>query len=173
MVYHLQLHKHWIIAKVEQGAPREDIRLQLYQQHSIKINIRTLGRKLQEWGVSYSTRLQTARANDMTALEARVVHAYRCLRLTDSETAAVLEDDGFIVGPRAVQRIRLRLGLKKRVGQDDWEEMENAIVQAVQGEIEKGDIEGYGYRMLWTHLNNKYDIVGRSVFLVSISNLKL
>lgn len=97
----------------------------------------------------------------MPLLKERIKHAVRILRPTDKLIAIMLEDDGFVVGSRRVQRLRWELGLKKVSTAETQQEMEQRIETVVRAELEAGNCENYGYRMLWTDLSARYSIIGR------------
>ena len=75
-----------------------------------------------------------------------------------------LTKDGFILGHRALQRIRLEMGLYRGLASShDKVEADLQVIQAVRKELGKGAIQGYGKSYLYTHMRQTGLVASRSV----------
>jgi len=133
--------------------------LAFLQEQGVNISMSTLRRTLAQWGVTRITR---------TVPEQRVGLAERIHELmwaqaplTDVKMAEILRLDGYIVGARAVQRIRLAMGDKKRLPRADWQAYNESVASILLEEYEDGRIQDYGAVFLTQFMRQKHRVVGR------------
>ncbi|KAF1946536.1 hypothetical protein EJ02DRAFT_462549 [Clathrospora elynae] len=74
----------------------------------------------------------------------------------------VLHKEGFDIGKYTLVRLRFELGLRRRVrGVQQSQEADRLVRELVAQELEKGVIDGYGQRYLYTHFWQRGIIVAR------------
>jgi hypothetical protein len=73
----------------------------------------------------------------------------------------VLHKEGFSISARALQNIRLQIGLRRRINVENIDEVEVILKEIVQKELDKGSIEGYGRGHLYTRFRSQMHIVSR------------
>ena len=131
----------------------------LYTQYGIDVNQRTIYSRLRAWGIS---------KRDRTAKSDRVLHArikvlfFFQVGLEEKYLLRVLRLEGFHIEPRTLKYIRHHLGLYRRarnllVLQQQIE----TIIEELEKQIKKGQIEGYGKEFLHRHIRNQGFIIAR------------
>lgn len=149
--------KSEIIRQYQQGYSAQSIANLLSCNHQVEVKARTIHRRLQEWSIR---RLQEP-IRDSPELKARIsVLFYQCC-LNDDEMLIALKREGFNVNRRALQRIRLSMGLSRRFSASSYESLHNYLKQIVQKELDGGGIEAYGRRLLYTHFRSQMHLISR------------
>jgi arginine repressor len=154
--------KDEIIGLFHQKHTTEIICALMKQRHSLDLSDGTLSRRLREWGLR---RLPPKTIND-AALRDRIQSLVRD-GLSDKEIVTVLRrEEGFSqISQSKVSKTRRKLGLRLRT--DDPQarmEQEAEIEEVIRREIEQGEIEGYGRRLLHSHLRAKGHVFPRYVY---------
>lgn len=81
---------------------------------------------------------------------------------SDKEILPTLHREGFKIAHVTLKRLRQQLGLRLRTDDPEACSIQNLHIQRVlQQEISDGHIEGYGRRLLHTHLRQKGHIFPR------------
>jgi hypothetical protein len=142
----LEFHKEEIISLFHSGHNADFIANHISQQLEIvNISERTIRRRLQQWGV-----FKRLRTQDSSQLRARItVLFYECLE--DEEMLDALHREGYVLGDRALKRIRKDIGLSRRFSILEREKSNTRLMEIVQQELDKGTIEGYGRGYLHTY----------------------
>jgi hypothetical protein len=154
----------WITAQVTELKRSRAAICEELASRGTALSIRTLSRLLITWGVSYD-RAPPISAAVQEAAEQRIAYAFYALHTTDRESARILQDDGCRIGEYTVRRLRYRLGLKKRItGVVAQQQMDDHVQRIVSAELDKGSIEGYGYRLAFKHLASRFKITGRYIY---------
>jgi hypothetical protein len=136
---------------------QEQVRRRLENYYNVKVSRSTLQRALLQWGIGS----HTSKRNDMEALKERIREIFHELRLSDKETAEILEDDGYTASSRKVAAIRKDLGLLKRTPRHEVEHAEEVARSALVEQLAQGHIENFGRRHLYYYMRSKYNIIGR------------
>ena len=153
-------YKEQIINLYKDGHSAKAISEFLASRYEISVKNCTLHRRLQEWGIR---RLDHA-CKDSPRLRARIAILFFQACLTDKEMTIALKDEGFQVNQRAIQRIRLRMGIHRSFSAHTYAEMDDELRHIVQTELNSGSIDGFGREMLYTHFRSKMHIISRYYF---------
>lgn len=138
------------------GNSISNITKSLLETYNIDIKPRTLERRLKEWDLRRLTYTE-----DGPHLRARVTTLFFQCCLNDDEILHVLQQEGFQIKRRTLQRIRLSMGLHRRLSLDRYEEIDSILKEVVRKELDKGGIEGYGRGLLYTHFRSHMHIISR------------
>lgn len=143
----LESYKQEIVTLFLSGSTADSIADHLLQLYEItNISGRTIRRRLNTWGIS-----KRQKTEDSPQLRARIsVLFYQCC-LADKEMLGVLQQEGYTLGEYGLQRIRLNLGLSRKISILDREKADAKLLEIVQEELDKGTIEGYGRGYLHTY----------------------
>jgi hypothetical protein len=133
-----------------------EITKSLLDTYQIDIKPRTLERRLKEWDLRKRTYTE-----DTPHLRARIATLFFQCCLNDDEMLQVLRQEGFQIKSRTLQRIRLSMGLHRRLSLDRYEEIDGILKEVVRKELDKGGIEGYGRGLLYTHFRSHMHIISR------------
>jgi len=130
----------------------------LHEEHNVQITSRTVQRRLKDWSVR--RRAATIVSDE---LKQRIQYLFFEISLDDKEMLKVLQSEGFQLNKWALIRLRFELNLKRSVRTEaDLRESNERIHQMISDELQKGVIDGYGYRYLYTHLRQKGHIAARN-----------
>lgn len=143
-----------ILSRFREGETIKAITESLWDNYGLKINSRTVQRRLKEWGVTRRTK--TIHHNN---LDNQIMTLFFQCGLSDDEMCLVLQKQGFTIGPPGIRGRRRRLGLHRKLS--DYTIIEARIQEAVQNELNKGNIEGYRRGYLHTYFRSKQHIVSR------------
>lgn len=140
-----------------EGLTFEQIAAYIQETYQIRINIRTLKRRFREWNL---------RRGLPTQVEEVVKNRIRVLffevGLEDTEMLLILQGEGFKITKYTLVRLRFELGLRRRVrGIEQCQEADRLVQRLVAEELEKGVIDGYGRRYLYTHFRQRGHIIAR------------
>src|SRR4051794_24596867 len=130
----LEAHKDTIISLYLQGYSAEDVRQHLFDQ-GVKVGDRTLRTRLNLWNIS-----KKIHTDDTLELRLRIAALFYQCAFKDEDILEVLRQEGFTIQPRALRRIRKKMGLVRRLGKDR-EEADTKLLAVVQAELNKGKIE--------------------------------
>lgn len=145
----LDPYKDEITALFNQQKSNEDICLDLARLYAIEITPRTLRRRLQQWGL-----LRTKRIDDPILCER--IRSLVCDNLSDKEILLTLHREGFQISQDTLRKLRQKLGLRRRTDNPEAQRLqEDQMREILQQEIQDGSIEGYGRGLLHTHLRQK------------------
>ena len=121
------------------GMSVSDIRGHIETSTNTTISPRTFRRRLQDMGVTIRQR-----TNDSLELRTRITYIFSALRLTDHDTVAILESDGYKLSTRALQRIRKELGLYKRTRAENFEALDEYLREIITAELDKNEASSFG-----------------------------
>jgi hypothetical protein len=130
----------------------------LYTQYGIDVNQRTIYSRLRAWGIS---------KRDRTAKSDRVLHArikvlFFQVGLEEKDLLRVLRLEGFDIKPRTLKHVRHYLGLYRRTRNPlVLQQQVETIIEELEKQIKKGQIEGYGKEFLHRHIRNQGFIIAR------------
>jgi hypothetical protein len=130
----------------------------LYTQYGIDVNQRTIYSRLRAWGIS---------KRDRTAKSDRVLHArikvlFFQVGLEEKDLLRVLRLEGFDIKPRTLKHVRHYLGLYRRTRNPlVLQQQVETIIEELEKQIKKGQIEGYGKELLHRHIRNQGFIIAR------------
>jgi hypothetical protein len=130
----------------------------LYTQYGIDVNQRTIYSRLRAWGIS---------KRDRTAKSDRVLHArikvlFFQVGLEEKDLLRVLRLEGFDIKPRTLKHVRHYLGLYRRTRNPlVLQQQVETIIEELEKQIKKGQIEGYGKELLHRHIRNQGFIISR------------
>ena len=130
----------------------------LQTQFGLQI-LRTTSRKiLKDWNLGkYSATI------DSPQLRARILYLSLAHGFSDSKKIHVLKSEGFEIGARSLARIWRELNLYRRLTPDERLQQEEELRTIVQTELDKGEIEGYGRRRLYTYFRTSGVLAPRLV----------
>ena len=117
----------------------ESIAEELLSKYNLKVNRRTIQRRLKEWGFTKRVRIK-----DTDKLEKQILVLFYQCGLSDKDMLIVLQEQGYEISLRTLSNFRRKIGLKRRIDPNNLDEVENAIKIAVQNELNDGTIEGLG-----------------------------
>jgi len=101
--------KHHIINWARINVRTDEIVRRLRDDWGIKTSERTVYRRLDEWGFH-----RRVRTEDIPLLRASIIILFR-LNYTDVEIVIELADYGYIITLTKVKRIRIEIGLRRRI----------------------------------------------------------
>lgn len=85
--------------------------------------------------------------------------------LSDEDILNVLKSEGYQIGQYALVRLRFQMNLRRRQSSGTQTEADNDIRELILQELAKGEIEGYGYRFLYTYFRQRGHLIGRDRIL--------
>ena len=130
----------------------------LHLVKSTDISINTLTRRFKEW----EAEPKRAYTEDTEELRGAILYKFYTATLNEKELLRALQLDGHIIASRALQRIRLKMGLlRQRSRQEDRDQSDRLILEAVKKQLAKGVIQGYGRTFLYTHMRQSGLIAAR------------
>jgi len=141
----------WIRVRISDEA----IIARLEAEFEIRVSTRTLRRRLQEWKIT-----RYIRNGNSPEVRILITTLYR-LGCTDIQIVEDLKSSGIEIGLRTIARIRLEIGLTRRMTTWDRKESDMALFNELEKEIDDGRIEGYGREFLNTYFRRKGHIVAR------------
>lgn len=155
----LDPYKDEIIGLFHQKYTTEIICALMKQRHSLDLSDGTLSRRLREWGLR---RFPAKTFNDAD-LRDRIQSLVRD-GFSDKEIVEILRrEEGYShISQSKVSKTRRKLGLRLRT--DDPQarrEQEAQIEEVIRQEIQQREIEGYGRRLLHSHLRAKGHVFPR------------
>ena len=145
----LDLYKDEILRRRALHDRNDQISAWLRITHNMAVTTRTLKRRINEWG-SEPMRQPT---EDSEYLRHCIKGKFHAANLDDREMLRALTIDGHIIGQRALQRIRLEMGLlRQRSPYENKLESDLHVIAAVKKQLAKGIVQGYGRTYLNTHM---------------------
>ncbi|KAE8138117.1 hypothetical protein BDV38DRAFT_245507 [Aspergillus pseudotamarii] len=141
----LSRYKETIISQFQNHISAESIAEYLLLTHQVKVAEKTIRRRLIEWGISRRTPLV-----DTPKLRIYIAGLYYNFCFSDKDILDALEKEGYSITPHNLIFLRRKMGLKK-VDLLSREEADKALIETVQQELDKGDIEGLGRGYLYTY----------------------
>lgn len=141
----------------------KEIRHLLKEQYNFECTIRTIERRLQTW----DSRVRII-VKETPALRLEIAALFQ-FQFDDATILRILQEKGFQIGLTSLVRIRLSLGLRRRLSVWERDEANEQLWSIVQAELDKGEIEGYGIRLLYTWFRTKgYDVARYSIKFFNI-----
>ena len=161
----LSRYKEIIISQFQNNTSAESIAEYLLLTYQVKVTEKTIRRRLHEWGIGRRNFLE-----DTPELRTRIAGLYYNFCFSDREIVKVLEKEGYSVTPWNLGSLRRKMGLKRKVDHTNREEADEALFEAVQKELDKGDIEGLGRDYLYTYFRMHGHNVARynRIFLLPV-----
>lgn len=133
----------------------------LQQYYNIDIPNRTLKRRLTQWDIH-----KLLWSDEESAIKARIFVLLFNVGLEDVDILKALHQEGHNIGKWTLKRLRLTEGWKRRPAKyEDIREADAEIQRLVEGELQKGTIEGYGRGHLYTHFRQQGLIIARCVWM--------
>jgi DNA polymerase III delta prime subunit len=129
----------------------------LLNKYDLKVTSRTIESRLQNWRIRKYNRTATAD----TILHARIRVLFFEVGLEEKDLLRALQNEGFEITARILRRLRHQLGLQRRTNPVEAQQQTDEIIQAVEEELEKGIIEGYGKELLHRHFRSKGFMIAR------------
>ncbi len=152
----LEPFKDEIVAAYLGGSTQEEICRTLQADHGVECKVRTLARRLnQDWNVKKLER------KDVESLRTLIKIYFFDWMLEDEEMALLLRDEHGEISGRTLRRIRIRMGLRRRVLTTDRETSDAAMRQVLQVELDSGQIDGYGRTLLHAYFRHRGFMIGR------------
>jgi hypothetical protein len=146
-----------LVSLFSEGLTIDQLSHYLQEEYDITVNTRTIKRRFQQWQVR--KRQPTLVSQE---LKNRIQVLFFEVGLEDQDMLHVLQEEGFQLGKYALVRLRFELNLRRRIRTEEQSRQANEIIQRlVAEELQKGLIDGYGYRYLYTHLRQKGYIIAR------------
>lgn len=105
--------KDSILQWLAEGNSHKEVRKKLADQTGLAIPDSTFKKVLKTWGIRVY--LRDERNTDFDEIRRRVTYIFHFHRLTDEQTAELLQSEGHVIGPRRVKRLRREMGLFKRL----------------------------------------------------------
>jgi hypothetical protein len=155
----LELYKAQIINLYQDGRTPAAISTLLQQEHDLKVSPRTVSYRLQSWGAQkYNPRA----VRRQPSLQHRVQELFYDMGLEDSDLLEVLQSEGFQINARTLRRVRMELGLFRRIDDPDQRKIrDQTALEGLVQEANAGTIEGYGRELLHRHMRRAGYIVPR------------
>jgi len=125
----------------------------LLEEHNVSVTGRTIKRRFRDWNIK---KIQAA--PEMTdELCNRVRVLFYEVGLEDRDMLYVLKREGYNITKWNLIQLRFRLDLRRRVGSSEEEQAhaDTVIHQLISDEVQKGQIEGYGRGLLYTHFRQQ------------------
>jgi len=151
----LNPYKSEIIQWARTKVSSDNIAHKLKSQYKIKVSGITIKRRLTAWDVQLRQR-----THDTPVLRASIALLFR-LNCTDEEILDELTDNGFQIKKTGIKRIRLELGLARKMHTIDREVMDAQLFGVLKEELDDGHIEGYGRGLLYTYFKRQGRLVTR------------
>jgi hypothetical protein len=142
-----------IIQLKEQGFTHKQV-LDWLANEGIQCTLRTLERRLQQWGV----RREAATAEVTDELAERVNYLFHHNLYSDSQIASkIIEEDGLQTSARQVKEIRLLFGWQRRYNTASSSTQQETVTQTlVQDLLHTGPGRSYGRRWAITYLRHQF-----------------
>ena len=118
----------------------------LQTRYQITISKRTLKRTLQQWQLA-----RRVNVRETQELRARIAYLFLIEGFNDDEILHCLQVDGHRIEKTALERIRRSQGLWRRLSVFERDQQEDQLRAIIQTELDEGEIEGYGRRLLHCH----------------------
>ena len=83
------------------------------------------------------------------------------MNYTDVEIIVELADYGYIITLTRVKRIRIEMGLRRRMSVFDKQARDAQLFEILKAELNKGHLEGYSRRHLYTYFKKRGQLVTR------------
>ena len=131
--------------------------------YNVTIVSQTVQRRLKDWGITKRTRVENT-----ATLRARIAYMFCILGFTDNEILHALKEEGHRIEKTSLVRIRREQRLWRRLSIFDRAALEEQLREAIQEELDKGSIEGYGRGLLYTHFRTIGFIATRFEIIISI-----
>lgn len=138
----LELQKKEIIDRYLSGATAPQLASWL------GVSLRTVEYRLQEWKV-----VKRPRTTDTPELRLQIWFlVYQCC-LDDGEVLYALQDHGFTITRRSLQRIRLEEGIIRRhcLTGEALRQSDEQLCEIIKAHLDQGSIEGFGRGHLHTY----------------------
>jgi len=147
--------KEHIINWARTNARTDEIIRRLQDEWGIRTSRRTIFRRLDEWGI-----IRRPQTEDTPLLRASIAILFR-LNCTDAEMLEELIECGYKTGLTGVTRIRIQMGLRRRMSVFDRQARDAQLFEILKAELDEGYLEGYGRRHLYTYFKKRGQLVTR------------
>lgn len=149
-------YKDTIIAKFQDGTSAAAISEFLFHNFQIRVEQKTIRRRLREWGITRRTKV-----DDTPQLRARIAILFYNCCLSDKNILNILQQEGYSISSWSLIRIRKEMGIKRRIEPQNLEEADRELLGLVQKELDKGGIEGLGRGNLYAYFRTNMQIASR------------
>lgn len=150
--------KNIIISQFQDDMTVEDISTYIYNNYGINVEQKTIRRRLLQWGVR-----KRVRTEDTPQLRVRIAALFYQSCLPERTLLTALKREGYVINARSLARIRLQLGMRRRINPGQADEADRALEEVVQRELDNGHIEGFGRQNLLPYFRSQMHIVSRYV----------
>lgn len=131
-VKNLEPHKEALVGLFRAGTTYEDLKEWLLDQ-SMTVSVRTIKSTFKKWEVG-----RRLRTDVEEAVKLKIQYYFSKELADDSTILQNLERDGYFVGKWTLVRLRLELGLKRRIQGVEVQARADALVhEATQGQLQK------------------------------------
>ena len=149
-------YKDCIISLFQSDVTVEEISMHIRSRFGFIAEPRTIRRRLSQWEVR-----KRVRTDDTPQLCVRIAALFYQSCLPEQTLLMALKSEGFRINARALARIRLKLGMRRRINPGQAEEADRAFEKVVQMELDKGHIEGFGRQNLLPYFRSQMHIISR------------
>jgi hypothetical protein len=150
-------HRHELAALFQEGLSFDELARHLRDEYGLNVNLRTLKRRFNNWSIR--KREATVVSDD---LKRRIAALFFEVGLDDQEMLIALKDEGYQLGKYALVRLRFELNLRRSLRTEEQRrQADTTIRQLIAEEMEKGVIDGYGCKYLYTHFRQQGFIAAR------------
>ena len=136
-------YKDCIISLFQSDVTVEEILIHIRSRFGFITELRTIHCHLLQWEVR-----KCVRTDDTPQLRVRIAALFYQSCLPEQTLLMALKSEGFRINARALARIRLKLGMRRRINPGQAEEADRAFEKVVQMELDKGHIEGFRHQNL-------------------------
>jgi hypothetical protein len=126
-----------------------DIAKRLAEGHQVVCTGRTIERRLKEWNVT-----KRACVVETMALRLKITSMFY-MNFPDDMIVRALNEEGCLIGKRAVVRIQKAQGCQRRLTVWEQAEANLKLWEIVKKELDNGNIEGYGKELLYRYFCTK------------------
>jgi hypothetical protein len=154
----LEPYKAEIISLYQNNMSCADIGQFLDTQYGIEVKQRTIYVRLKAWGIEKHHR--TLKSD--TVLHARIKILFFQVGLEEKDLLRVLKLEGWDIKARTLKYVRHYLGLYRRTRNPIiLQQQVDTVMEELQKQIDKGQIEGYGKELLYRHIRNQGFMIAR------------
>jgi hypothetical protein len=145
----------------DENKTSDEIAQLLCEMYDKPVAPRTIKRRLKDWNITKRTR-----AENTATLRARIAYMFCVLGFTDTEILHALKHEGYRIEMTSLVRIRREQKLWRQLSVFDRVALEEQLREAIKEELDKGSIEGYEKRLLYTHFRTTGFIAKRYEILI-------
>lgn len=158
----LEEYRDAITAWCTEGLHHLQVAHNMKTKFGVTVSLRTIERQLKAWNIVVRTRIRPTETP-------KLLQQIECLfwmNLTDQEIHTIMVKDGFHIGFKSVVRLRRSIGLARRMSKEDRSKSMEALYDKIKLELDSGDIEAYGRRLLATRFRTMGCLVTEYFFII-------